>query len=402
MNQPRAMNGLTRLKRANLTELLRLIHFHGELSRSQLAEEANITRSSVLGLVAELEDRGLVEQVTGLATGEIGRPSTLVRPSENIVVFTVAPLYDSIVVATVTFAGKVVRRDTRILQELPTPQEFTRAAAELIAEQTLQLDPHALIAGIGVAIPGHVRMDEGVVRNAYSLAWNDVPLAQMLSEATALPTWLANDGSLASLAEYRFGAGKGLSNLILLLGAVGGIGGGIIVDGNLVRGRDGFAGELGHAPISDDERSSYAGIPGSLDSMVNRLELINALGLARADDETLAAAVRRRAHEPELSALLEHQADYLGRALGMFINMFNPEAIVLTGYLRIIFEVRRDRVMQSVRRDALAQLAEGCEIRLDALGADILSIGAAELPLGQLIGNPTEHPLAKGAVTTPA
>ncbi|MFT4284611.1 MAG: ROK family transcriptional regulator [Protaetiibacter sp.] len=397
----RAVHGLTRLKRANLTQLLRLIHYGGELSRSQLAEEAHITRSSVLGLVAELEERGLVEQVNGAATGEVGRPSMLVRADDAVVAFTVAPLYDSIVVGTVGFSGRVLHRSTRILQRLPAPEEFTLAAAELVAQHTALLAPGTRIAGVGVAIPGHVRTTEGVVDSAYSLAWSDVRLAEMLAGRTGLPVWLDNDGSLASLAEHRFGAGRGLQNMILLFGAVGGIGGGIIVDGNLVRGRDGYAGELGHVPLSDDERAGYAGIPGSLDSMVNRLELLDVLGLARADDATLAAAIDKRADEPALAEVLDRQADYLGRAIGLFINMFNPEAVVLTGFLRTIFDVRRGRVMASVRRDSLELLADRCEVLLDTLGSDIISIGAAELPFGHLIDDPLGHPISTVAAADP-
>ena len=391
----RGVSGLTRFKHANLSQLLQLIHYDGELSRTQLAEGANITRSSVLGLVAELEAAGLVEQVTGSATGGVGRPSTLVRASENIVVFSVVPRYDSISVEALGFSGRVIARSTRILDSLPSPEHFSEVTAELIGEHWDALPPNTRVAGIGVAIPGHVQVADGIVRSAYSLAWDDVPLARMLAEATGLPVWLDNDGSLACLAEHRFGVGRALPNMILLLGAVGGIGGGIIVDGNLVRGRDGFAGELGHVPISDDERASYAGIPGSLDSMVNRLELLKVLGLARADEATLAAEVARRSEEPLVNETLARHADYLGRAIGMFINMFNPDAIVLTGFLQTLYEARRERVMASVHRDALDRLAEGCAILMDTLGADIVSIGAAELVFARLIDDPLGHPVVR-------
>lgn len=389
----RAVHGLTRFKRANLTQLLRLVHYGGEISRSQLAEDAEITRSSVLGLVAELEERRLVEQVSGSASGGVGRPSTVVRASDGVVVFAAVPLYDSIAVGTVGLSGRVQHRSTRLLQRLPNPQDFVDATAELVAAHTALLAPGTRIAGIGVAIPGHVRMNDGVVHSAYSLGWGDVPLAEMLATATGLPVWLDNDASLACLAEHRFGAGRGLENMILLFGAVGGIGGGIIADGQLIRGRDGYAGELGHVPISDDRRSGYAGIPGSFDSMVNRLELLDVLGLARADDATIAAAIEKREREPLVDATLARQADYLGRAIGLFVNMFNPEAIVLTGYLRILIDARRAQVMAAMRRDALERLAEGCELRMDALGADIVFIGAAELPFGRLIDDPLGHPM---------
>jgi len=396
----RTARGLTRLKRANLTQLLRLIHYGNEISRSDLAERARITRSSVLGLVAELEERGLVDQVSGSAIGEVGRPSTLVRASDRVVAFTVAPLYDSIVVGTVGFSGRVLHRSTRLLQTLPSPEEFAVAAAELISAQRALLAPGTKIAGVGVAIPGHVQTSVGIVHSAYSLAWGDVSLGQLLEARTGLPVWLDNDASLACLAEHRFGSGRDLQNMILLLGAVGGIGGGIVVDGHLMRGRDGYAGELGHVPISDTERSGYSGIPGSFDSMVNRLELLDLLGLPRADDATLGRAIKKHSADPAVDEMLVRQADYLGRAIAMLINMFNPEAIVLTGFLRTIFDARRSVVMTSVRRLALERLAEGCEIKVDSLGQDIIFVGAAELPLGHLIEDPLGHPMSEA--TSPA
>ena len=384
--------GLTRLKRANLRELLRHIHYGREVSRSQLADRAGITRSSVLGLLNQLESRGLIEQVTGSATGEVGRPSTMVRASGNVVAFAVAPLYDSLVVATVGLSGRILRRSTAEFDALPTPAEATERAAELIEEHRRALPDGAVVTGIGVAIPGHARVEDGIVASAYSLNWHDVSLSEMLTARTGLPAWLDNDASLASLAEQRFGIARDLRNLVLLFGAVGGIGGGLVVEGQLLRGRDGFAGELGHIAISDTIRPDYGGIPGSLDSVVNRLDLLQALGMQRADDDTLAQAIRQ--HPPgSVDILLDRQAEALGKAIGMLMNMLNPEAVVLTGFLRVIFECRRSTVDAAVRRFALETHATNCPVLLGTLGSDVLLVGAAELAFAALISDPLEAPL---------
>lgn len=384
--------GLTRLKRANLKELLRQIHYGREVSRSQLADRAGITRSSVLGLLNQLESRGLIDQVSGSATGEVGRPSTMVRASGDVVAFAVVPLYDSLVVATVGLSGRIFRRSTVEFDGLPSPTDATESAAHLIDEHRLALPARAVIAGVGVAIPGHARGDEGIVESAYSLNWHGVELARMLADRTGLPVWLDNDASLASLAEQRFGIARDLRNLVLLFGAVGGIGGGLVVEGQLLRGRDGFAGELGHIAISDVVRPDYGGIPGSLDSVVNRLDLLDALDLQRADDDTLAQAIRQ--HPPgAVDLVLDRQAEALGKAIGMLMNMLNPEAVVLTGFLRVIFECRRSTVDAAVRRFALETHATNCPVLLGTLGSDVLLVGAAELAFAALISDPLEAPL---------
>lgn len=390
--QSGSTRGLTRLKRANLGALLRLVHYGREVSRSQLAEQAGITRSSVLALLSDLEQRGLVEQGTGAASGGVGRPSTVVRAAHHVVAFAVVPLYDSIVVATVGLSGRILHRSTRVLATLPSPEAAADAIAELVAEHRERLDADAVIAGIGVASPGQVRVADGVIDSAYSLGWGAVPLAEMLESRTGLPVWIDNDASLASLAEQRFGIARNLRDLVLLFGAVGGIGGGLVVGGQLLRGRDGFAGELGHIAISDEVRPNYGGIPGSLDSVVNRLDLLTALGLDRADDETLARAIRE--HPPGAAdALLDKQAEGLGRAIGLLMNMFNPEAVVLTGFLRVIFECRRSEVDAAVQRYALESHSRSCPILLGTLGSDVLLVGAGELAFAPLLSDPLEAPL---------
>lgn len=395
MNTPHAggaRRGLTRLKRANLGTLLGLVHYGREVSRSQLTEQAGITRSSVLGLLGDLEERGLVEQDTGSAGGSVGRPSTVVRASSTVVAFSVVPLYDSIVVATVGMSGRILTRTSHVFTTLPSPDEAADVAARLIVEQQALLDDATLITGVGVASPGHVRVDDGVIDSAYSLGWGSVPLADLLVSRTGLPVWIDNDASLASLAEQRFGIARNLRNLVLIFGAVGGIGGGLVVEGQLLRGRDGFAGELGHIPISDEVRPDYGGIPGSLDSVVNRLDLLTALGLSRADDETLARAIRQHP-AGAVDALLDKQAAGLGRAIGLLMNMLNPEAVVLTGFVRVIFECRRSEVDAAVHRYALESHSRRCPVLLGTLGSDVLLVGAAELAFAPLLADPLDTPL---------
>lgn len=316
----------------------------------------------------------------------------MVRASLDVVCFSAVPLYDSLLVATVGLSGRIICRTSHEFDALPTPAQVAEKTAELIAEQRRSLSPSSLIAGVGIAIPGHVRVDDGVVDSAYSLGWGAVPLASLVNTLTHLPVWVDNDASLASLAEQRFGIARELRNLILLFGAVGGIGGGLVVEGQLMRGRDGFAGELGHMAVSDEVRADYGGIPGSLDSVVNRLDLLEALGLSRADDDTLARAIRQ--HPPgAIDALLDRQAHSLGRAIGMLMNMLNPEAVVLTGFLRVIFECRRSEVDEAVRRYALESHSNRCPVLLGTLGSDVLLVGAAELAFASLLSDPLESPL---------
>src|SRR5436190_14037713 len=113
------------------------------------------------------------------------------------------------------------------------------------------LDDDMQLAGIGVAVVGIVRRDDGVVATAPNLGWRDVPLAARLAEALQVtaPIVVANEADLGALAEHRRGAARGYDDIVFVSGEVG-VGGGIIIGGRPLTGVAGFAGEIGHVTVN--------------------------------------------------------------------------------------------------------------------------------------------------------
>ena len=119
---------------------------------------------------------------------------------------------------------------------------MVRLASAAIAGLLSGRETALRVVGIGVAVPGQVRVSDGTVREATHMGWAEEPLGRMLSEATTLPAWAANAANLAMRAESVFGAGKGVDDFVYFIGGASGIGGGAVTGGRLLSGAAGYAG----------------------------------------------------------------------------------------------------------------------------------------------------------------
>jgi predicted transcriptional regulator len=196
------------VRKHNLATLLRMIHESGTVSRSQLTTKSGLNRSTISDLVSELEELGLVTEQESRATSGVGRPSLLVTASNKIVAFAVNPDIDAVTVGLVGLAGEVFRRKRQPLSAPVSPEKAVQVAADIIAEFRSELTSDIRIAGVGLAIPGQVRVNDGVVRLAPHLEWIETPIVKMMSQATGLPVYADNDASIGCNAEHMFGSGK--------------------------------------------------------------------------------------------------------------------------------------------------------------------------------------------------
>jgi len=204
------------------------------------------------------------------------------------------------------------------------------------------------VVGIGVGVPGAVDTEAGVigddVQNVPELA--RLPLAETLRSRFGLPAFVDNDVNALALGEWTFGAGRGARSLVLL--AIGtGVGGGIILDGQLVRGAAGYGGELGHISVNFDGRPCFCGGQGCLKAYVAGPDIAAAarqkltshsdseiLALAGGDPAAVTAAHvfgAAAAGDPLAAGLVEEVCQALGAGLGAVVNGLNPEVVLVTG-----------------------------------------------------------------------
>jgi predicted NBD/HSP70 family sugar kinase len=184
-----------------------------------------------------------------------------------------------------------------------------------------------------------------------------------------MPVHVGNDANVALLAEVRFGAARGATDVLYLNGSASGIGGAALVGGRLMTGARGHGGEFGHMVVRGGTESCDCGRVGCLETEVNLRRLAGLAGVARV-------------------AEVERQADILGGAVANLISAFNPEMVVVGGFLAELIEADASRVLEAVSAQTLPPLADGVPIVRAALGPSILALGAAELAFAPLLADP--------------
>ena len=384
-------NNLDVVRQHNLSLVLGLVHTAGSVSRAELTRRTGLNRSTIAALVAELVQLELVRETEPDATNQVGRPSLVIVPGDRLVAISVYPELDAVTIGLVALGQRVVRKVRYDNVRVPSAREVVNIVGAVVAGMRGELDERFRVAGIGVAVPGLVGVDDGVVSLAPHLEWHDEPLAEMLREATGYPVFTSNDATAGAIAESRFGAGRGVDDLIYLNGGASGIGGGVVSSGLLLGGASGFAGELGHTLVNSAGILCHCGAVGCLETEVRRAPLLEALGLGAGESAQLDARLRAAyaaGPAPELAELVDRQLRYLGIALAQFTNMFNPRLIVLGGFLGSLFEVSGDRLASEVRSRAIIGSRDNVEITRTMLGPDLLMIGAAELALAGVLADP--------------
>lgn len=248
----------------------------------------------------------------------------------------------------------------------------------------------ASLAGIGVSAPGPLDGEAGVILGIPTLPrWVDIPIVAQLREALQLPVSLENDGVAAAIGEWRFGAGRGLRNFVYITVSTG-IGGGVIADGRVLRGRRRLAAYLGHmitAPegevctcgnrgcweaqasgtaLGDFARKLAAQVPGSiLAKLGDAVEARDVIGAARAGD-TLALQ------------LVAREAELLGIGIVNLLHLYSPEAVLIGGGVSNGFDLLKPGVEQQIRERALPPFRD-VPILAAHLGPNSGLVGAASL-----------------------
>lgn len=384
MTDPSPAEGV---RQRNLARLLRLVHLDGPLSRASLTESTGLNRSTIADLVAELGRAGLVEERAPDPSRRVGRPSPVVAVAPDVVAVAVNPEVDALTLGAVGLDRRIVLRERIDLDHLLTPNETADLVAERIAQWRTGALAGARILAVGLAVPGLVRAADGLVRNAPHLLWNDAPVRDLVAAATGLATVVGNDATLGARAEHLYGAARGIDHVVYLNGGASGIGGGLIVHGMPVAGAGGYAGEFGQNRPGIAAAADRRADGGVLEDEVSRTLLLEAVGLAAADEPTLAEALAA-SDDPAVAAEVARQRGILSTALANAVNVLNPSVVVLGGFLATLAAMDLDALSDAVAAQAMPANMEGLDIRVASLAEDRLLIGAAEAAFEPLLADP--------------
>lgn len=275
-------------------------------------------------------------------------------------------------------------------QEFDGPDELIEAMARVIEDLQKR---HPGVASVGVGMPGLIDYQKGIVHNLTNVRdWYQVPLRSLLADMCKLPVTVDNDANCMAFAEWKCGAGRGLNHLVCLTMGTG-IGGGIIVDGKLVRGSRYGAGEVGQSSIDYRGRTGHYGNNGALEDyigtneiMVEARETYARAGIVKTLEECAPSTLARAAYREDLVAL-EIWND-IGRKLATAIMnccwLLNPEAIILGGGVaragEVLFRPLNEHLIPQLSgpfRDHLMILPAAFCNEAGTIGAAALSLDAA-------------------------
>lgn len=377
------------VRRRNLSTLLRLVHERGATSRADLTAVTGLNRSTVKLLTGELVDAGLLRESAPVGRGDPGRPSIPVEPaSDEVYAIALDIGVEHLTAVRVGLGGVVL--DRRTLQQTPADYAVSRTLSRVTRLARALLDgapPRGVCVGIGVGICGVVSADDGVVRFAPNLGWVDIPLRARLADKlrTDLPVDMGNDGDLGARAEVLRGVARGVDDVVYIAGEVG-IGGGIIVSGQALRGTGGYAGEIGHMSVDPRGPRCRCGRRGCWETLISDQAVLATTGApegASLQDVLDAYAAGESWPRPGLRRV----ARDLSTGVANLVNVFNPAMVVFGGAVRHVFVALEPLVTEAL---STALVAPAQQVRLAAagLGDDSVAVGAAELGFARLLDDP--------------
>jgi predicted NBD/HSP70 family sugar kinase len=381
------------VRRANLSAIARELHVRGALSRSELVARTGLTRSAIRGLIGEFIAAGLVTEERSEPGGLPGRPSPLVRPRpESAAVLALEIAVDSLAAALVGFDGETIQ-SVRVdrPRDHSSVEEITRDVVDLLRRLTLLPRLRPRLLGLGVAIVGVVRRDDGLVVTAPNLGWRNERLGPYLAEGIGLdlPVHVGNDADLGALVELRRGAARGADDLLFVSGEIG-VGGGVVVAGQPLAGAAGYAGEIGHMPFNPEGRPCRCGSIGCWETEIGEEALLRLAGRDAAGgrasvDEVIEAA---RRGDADARAAVHEVGRRLGVGIAGLVNILNPRVVVLGGLFSRLYPMIAGVVDKELDRRAMAAPRSSVRVAPAALGVDAPLLGAAELAFEAFLADP--------------
>ncbi|MDQ1043434.1 ROK family transcriptional regulator [Streptomyces sp. V4I2] len=372
------------MRRRNLARVMHTVSAEGPLSRAAVASRIGLTRAAVSTLVDELIRSGLLEELGPERPGRVGRPGSALAVSGHGPAGIGAEIgVDHLAVCAVDLRGEVRSRAVRYGANRgraagPVIEELVGLVRRVVGEAESEgLWP----AGLAVAVPGLVARDARTVVRAPNLDWNDTDLGALLP--SDFPLAVGNEANFGALAELWLG--DGTPRDFLHVSAEIGIGAAVVVDGRLLHGTRGFAGELGHVPVRPDGPACACGGRGCLEQYAGEEAVLRAAGLEPGEDRVGLLAGRAADGDEDVRRALRDAGEALGIALTGAVNLLDPQGVVLGGALAGL----APWLLPSLREELARRTAgPACPVSVSRLGSEGPLLGAAHSVIRAVLDDP--------------
>jgi predicted NBD/HSP70 family sugar kinase len=379
--------------------IFREFYFSGTISCADLSERIGKSLPLTMKILNELIDEGYVKE-SGYAPSSGGRrPVTYTMKPDTIYILSVA--MDQLV--TRISLMDIHNNHVAGVEKFELPLQKNPAALSLLAEKMEEvirksgIDKKKII-GAGIGMPGFIDSKKGI--NYTFLDAADKTISQYLSGQLDIPVYIDNDSSLIALAEFRFGAARRQKNAMVL--NIGwGIGLGMILNGELFRGHNGFAGEFSHMPLFNNNKLCSCGKTGCLETEASLLVVIEKAveglktgrlsGLGKDFpsghfEQDWEAIVNASLKGDQYVVELLSDAGYnIGRGVAILIHLVNPESVILSGRGTLAGKVWQAPIQQALNEHCIPRLAVNTSVAVSTLGYQAELIGSAALVMEQQV-----------------
>ena len=390
-----------KVRKINQSIVMNTLRLHSPISRARVANLTGLNWGTVSNIVNALIEEGLVSE-NEQEGSKVGRPGINLglRPDGGAVIGLEIGV-DFINIVLTNFVAETLWGKT--VETSPAqPQTEIIGQAEQLIEHALSIAQESQLRplGVGIGLPALINRHVGEVIFAPNLNWRNVPLRLMLNQHFHFPIYIENDANLAALGEYYFGVARGCDNFIYLASGIG-LGGGIVIDGNLFRGEHGYAGEIGHIQRDPQGEKCACGRIGCWETQVGPRAVLSRvkkefqshsdqflLDACQGDFNNLTfGMVVKFALEGDsvCRRAIEDVATYLGTGIADLVNIFNPELVVIGGAFILGKDILQPIIEKTIFSTALQPSADSLRIAFSERGTNACAFGAVAIVLDDIL-----------------
>lgn len=361
-------------------EVLTRILTQGPIARVEIARRTGLSQAAVTKAVAPLVEAGYVVDSPGSREDTvIGRPvSPLAVVAESVAAIGIKVTPTELIGVVTDLQANIQTVIHKPLADKSPKKVLDQLAAltnELLAG--LERQEPSTLAGVGVAVSGDVDAVAGVVRHSAFMGWRDLPLAALLTERIGLPVVVSNDVRALTVAEHWFGVGVNANSFaIVTIGS--GVGCGLYLNGDVVAGAHGVAGEIGHLPLAPDNLVCTCGRHGCVETVASSDAILARIreGTGRADLDLAGAVELAHAGDELARAAFDRAGQVIGSALAAMVNLVGPELVVIAGEGVADYDLYDQRIRSAFAEHAFGAAAD-CELTIRSHTFDDWARGAA-------------------------
>ena len=375
--------------------VLREVYFNDSLSCAEISERIEKSIPTTMNILAQLiKDEIIVE--SGFAPSSGGRrPVTYSAKADAFYIVAVATDQLITKIAILNFKNELVSEvyeyELPLIQNAIALSKLTTYISESIKKSKVNTQK---LLGIGIGMPGFVDIKKGI--NYSYLQSGHETIASYIYRNLSIPVFIENDSTLIALYEQKFGTSVGDTNA-MVVNISWGIGLGMIIEGRIYRGYNGFAGEFSHIPFFNNKKICYCGKYGCLETEASLQVLIEKVNekIKTGNIPSQLTILTQKSEEENLLKIAEAAFNgdkmvletiseigyHLGRASAILIHLFNPEKIVLSGRGAMFGDLWLPSVLQGINENSIPRLAEATKVEVSKIGANAELLGAAALVL---------------------